>query len=51
MDLPPAWKIMNMQRSLAAGNGDRRLNEPDSAQVLGWLHQALTELERRGSAR
>lgn len=40
-----------MQRSLAAGQGERRLSEQDSTQVLSWLHQALTELERRPPAR
>ena len=39
-----------MQRSLAAGRGERRLSEQDSTQVLSWLHEALTELERRPQA-
>jgi hypothetical protein len=49
MALPPSWKIMNMQRSLASSRGERGLDEPTTREVLGWLHEALVELERRGA--
>lgn len=50
MALPPSWQVQNMQRSLAAGRGERRLSEQDSAQVLSWLHEALTQLEHQPHA-
>jgi hypothetical protein len=47
MTLPPSWKVLNLQRSLSSSQGDRGLDEATTREVLGWLHEALVELERR----
>jgi hypothetical protein len=46
MALPPSWKILNLQRSLAASHSGRGLDERQSTEVVGWLYEALVELER-----
>jgi hypothetical protein len=46
MALPPSWKILNLQRSLAASHSGLGLDERQSNEVLAWLYEALVEIER-----
>jgi hypothetical protein len=46
MALPPSWKILNLQRSLAASHSGRGLDERQSNEVVAWLYEALVALER-----
>jgi hypothetical protein len=46
MALPPSWKILNLQRSMAASHSGLGLDERQSNEVLSWLYDALVVIER-----